>query len=77
MDRGAWQATIHVVTKAWDISNLAHAHIHTCVCIYIYTHTYAHRFIRVHLYIKLYMVVVYILGSLDMCVLVKPSQLRL
>ena len=40
MDRGAWQATIHVVTKAWDISDLAHTH--TCVCVYIYTHTHMH-----------------------------------
>ena len=43
MDRGAWQAAIHVVTKEWDVTEAtlrAHEHmrVHTHTYMYIYTH---------------------------------------
>ena len=34
MDRGAWQATVHGVTKESDTTE------HVCVCVYIYIYIY-------------------------------------
>ena len=59
MDRGAWQAAIHVVTKELYVTEAtlsAHEHMRVHTHTYVYIYTYAHRFIRVYSYIKLYMV---------------------
>ena len=34
MDRGAWQATIHGVTKSWTRGVTEHMHTHTRACTY-------------------------------------------
>ena len=57
MDRGAWRAVVHRVTKNWTLRQLStHAHInvviictHTllcvCVCVYIYIYIYGYSFV--------------------------------
>ena len=37
MDRGAWQATVHGVTKNWTQLSL-------CTCAHAHTHTHTHRY---------------------------------
>ena len=37
MDRGAWQATVHGVTKNWTQLSL-------CTCVRTHTHTHTHRY---------------------------------
>ena len=37
MDRGAWRAKIHMVSKSWTrLSTHAYIDIYTCVCVYIF-----------------------------------------
>ena len=49
IDRGAWQATVHGVTKSWtQLSDNMHTHTHThiymCVCVYICVYIYEWTF---------------------------------
>ena len=48
MDRGAWQTTVHEVTKSWTwLSNWAHVH----ACTHIYTHTHTDQSLRLSLFL--------------------------
>ena len=41
MDRGAWWATVHGVTKSWtQLSTHAHVYVHTHTYIHTHTHIY-------------------------------------
>ena len=51
MDRGAWQATVHGVTKSW--TQLNQLGMHTCICIYTHTQIYL-------LFHNLYVSVIYL-----------------
>ena len=43
MDRGAWWATVHGVTKSWTwLSNSTHMHAYPCMHIHVYTYTHIH-----------------------------------
>ena len=43
MDRGAWQATVHGVTKGWIcLSVYTHTHTHTHTHSHTHTHTHTH-----------------------------------
>ena len=43
MDRGAWQATVHGVTKGWIcLSVYTHTHTHTHTHTLTHTHTHTH-----------------------------------
>ena len=41
MDRGAWQATFHRVTKSQIFSEQLSMHTHTCTHTHAHTHTHA------------------------------------
>ena len=44
MDRGAWQATVHRITKSWaQLRVHVHVHVHT------HTHTHTHSHIKENL----------------------------
>ena len=50
MDRGAWQATVHGVTRVGHDLAAKLLLLHVCVCVYIYTHTYIHIYTHTYIY---------------------------
>ena len=50
MDRGAWQATVHGVTRVGHdlAAKLLLLHVCVCVCVYIYIYIYTHIYFKFH-----------------------------
>ena len=51
MDRGAWWATVHGVTKKLEkLNDWAYMHKYMYVYIYIHVHTYVYTYMCVYIY---------------------------
>ena len=55
MDRGAWQATVHGVTRVGYDLVTQQQQQHMCVCVYVYTHYFStcHWFGRLYFHTNL------------------------